>query len=799
MRTPLSWLKQYVDIGVDPQSIAHELTMAGTEVGAIEQMGGWGEVFVGEVKEINIHPNADRLRLVSVNIGSDILTVVCGAPNVAEGQKIAFAKVGAVLNNPHSGGQETLKTAKIRGVESSGMVCSEEELGLGNDSSGILVLPNDAPIGTPLENYLGDTVFDLELTPNRPDCMSVIGVAREIAAITGKTIKDPDTNYTTENDPIEAHLEVNIEDPSLCSRYTASLIRDVVVGPSPTWITERLIKAGQRPINNVVDITNYVMLEYGQPLHAFDFRTINSGKIIIRQAAEQETFTTLDGTERKLTPPMLVIADSDRAVALAGIMGGLNTEMTNETTTVLLESATFNAVNTRKTSQSLRIRSESSSRFEKGLQPELALIALKRATYLIQKIAGGKVCSNIIDEYPVNEEDAPISLTLPRIKQVLGLNIKIGEVCSILESLGFSINKSSNNELMVKSPYWRSDIDQTDDLIEEIARMVGYDNLPISSISTPIPSQTPEYNRNMREKIRDLMVSSGMQEVISYSLVSLKDLEKSTPSTESLNPIRIANPMSEYQEYLRTNMLSSILNTLSYNLNQIRKGMKIFEIGRTYLQRKGQLPTEREVLVGALTGQRWSDDWLNDSTNMDIFDAKGIIEGLFRELRVEPIFEPSNNPLFAAGNAADIHYQGQYIGLVGSLNDDILSAFDIDIKPVSVFELDLDKICKLSNKSMHKYEPISRYPGSYKDLALTLDNSTPSSTVKRLIERHKLVHAATLFDLYEGDELDDGTRSLAYRILFQSEKGTLTGEEINKALNEILGTLKHQVGATLRS
>ena len=396
MRTPLSWLKQYVDIDVDTKSIAHELTMAGTEVGTIEHMGGWGEVFVGEVKEINIHPNADRLRLVSVNIGGDILTVVCGAPNVAVGHKIAFAIVGAILNNPHSGGQEPLKTAKIRGVESSGMVCSEEELGLGNDSSGILVLPDDAPIGIPLEDYLGDTIFDLELTPNRPDCMSVLGVAREIAAITGKKIKDPDTNYTTENDPIEAHLDVNIEDPSLCSRYTASLIRDVVVGPSPTWITERLIKAGQRPINNVVDITNYVMLEYGQPLHAFDFRTINSGRIIVRQAAEQETFTTLDGTERKLSPPMLVIADSDRAVALAGIMGGLNTEMTNETTTVLLEAATFNAVNTRKTAQSLRIRSESSSRFEKGLQPELALVALKRATYLIQKIAGGRVCSTII-------------------------------------------------------------------------------------------------------------------------------------------------------------------------------------------------------------------------------------------------------------------------------------------------------------------------------------------------------------------------------------------------------------------
>lgn len=798
MRVPLSWLKEYVEIDIDIKDLAHKLTMAGTEVGAIEIVGGWNEVFVGEVISIFPHPNADRLRLVCVGIGMEELTVVCGAPNVSQGQKIAFAKVGAVLTDPRTGHKEVLKSAKIRGVDSSGMVCSEEELAIGSDSSGILVLPEDAPVGTPLEDYIGDVVLDLEITPNRPDCMSVLGIAREISALTGKAIIEPNSNYVEEGESINKYVSVEIEDPQLCKRYTATLIEDVTVATSPKWIVERLIKAGQRPINNVVDITNYVMLEYGQPLHAFDFTTINGGKIVVRKATNNELFTTLDGTKRVLDPPMLVIADSQKSVALAGIMGGLNTEITKQTKTVFLESATFNPANTRKTAQALKLRSESSSRFEKGLQPNLALMALKRATYLIKEIAGGKVCEGIMDAYPITQEQSEVNLSTYRIKQILGVDVPLKQAKKILDSLGFT-TRQQENELLVNPPYWRSDIEQSDDLVEEIARIIGYDNLPISKLSTPIPSQMPHGYREIREKIRDIVVSSGMQEVISYSLLGISDIEKSAPDLDPTKLVRLANPMSEQQEYLRINMRSSILNTLSYNLHQTRHGMKLFEIGSIYLSRPKELPLEKEVLIGVLAGQRWSDNWFDDSQRMDIFDAKGVLEALFDNLRLPVIYENDDDRLFAKGNCAKILHAGQILGTIGVVDNKILDEFEIDITPVSLFEIDIGVLANSLNKSTARYQPVSRYPGSYRDLALVLKNDIPSSTVKKLIEKNRLVSDATLFDVYDGKELDSGTKSLAYRVLFQSPERTLTGEEINQSLDQIIGNLKHHIGAILRS
>ena len=457
------------------------------------------------------------------------MTVVCGAPNVAAGQKVPFAKVGARLIDARTGEMETLKAARIRGVESAGMVCSERELALGDDHDGIVVLPEDAPVGAPLQEYMGDVVFDLDVTPNRPDCLSVLGVAREVAALTGAVVKEPDLSYPEEGEPVEGMVEVEIIDPSLCPRYTASVVQGIVVGPSPQWMQDRLTKAGQRPINNVVDVTNYVMLEYGQPLHAFNYATIGEARIIVRPAREQEAFVTLDEADHTLRPPMLVIADAHRSVALAGIMGGLNTEMTDDTTTVLLESANFDPINTRRTSQALRLRSESSSRFDKGLQPELAEAALRRATQLVLQVAGGRACKGIRDAYPQPVERPALRFTLARLKKVLGIELTADRVQGILESLGFTVAVESDDTLQVGIPYWRSDIVQEDDLVEEVARIVGYDELPVTMLSTPIPHRVAQPEREARERVKDILVECGMQETISYSLTSAAALERTQP------------------------------------------------------------------------------------------------------------------------------------------------------------------------------------------------------------------------------------------------------------------------------
>jgi phenylalanyl-tRNA synthetase beta chain len=801
MKIPLSWLREYVDI--DPGSVeelAHRLTMSGNEVGEVKVIGGtWDNVYVGHVISVDPHPNADRLQLATVRLGIEELTVVCGAPNISQGQRVVFAKVGARLLDTRTGETETLKAAKIRGVESAGMVCSERELGLGNDHSGIVVLPEDAPIGQPLADYMGDVIFDLEITPNRSDCLSVLGIAREVAALTGKTVKEPDLAYDEEGDPIETLVGVEIIDPALCLRYTASVIQGVKVGPSPQWMQDRLIKAGQRPINNVVDVTNYVMLEYGQPLHAFDYLTIKGSKIIVRPARDQEPFVTLDEVQRQLKPPMLVIADAEHPVALAGVMGGLNTEMTDDTTTVLLESASFDAINTRRTSQALRLRSESSSRFDKGLHPKLAAIALRRATQLILQLAGGKACKGVVDAYPQPKERPSILFTMSRLKKVLGVEVPLERVDEILTSLGFSTSDRVDSALMVSVPYWRSDIVQEDDLVEEIARIVGYDNLPTASLSTPIPPHQPQPDRELREQVKDIMVTCRMQEVISYSLTSMSALEKTQPPGDGVQPLKLANPMSEEQEYLRTTLRSSILSTLAANQHHVREGIKLFEMGRTYMPRPSELPLERETLVGVMMGPRWSESWLGSEEIMDFFDAKGILETLLSQLHLKYDFEPTEDPLFLLGRCAVIAVGGSPLGVVGEVHTRTLERFQIDTAPVALFELDLTALLHVLPWTPPQYQSLPRYPGAYRDLALVLRLDVPAARVQGIIEENPLVARSSLFDVYEGSGIPPGMRSLAYRILFQLPDRTLVGEEVSEALGGILATLEQEVGASLRS
>ena len=586
MIIPLSWLRRYVDLDLDAEDLAHRLTMAGVEVESLERIGTHLDperVVVGEVMAIDPHPNADRLVLPTVNLGGgESAQVVCGAPNVAVGQKIAFAKLGARLVSARSGNEEPLRPANIRGFESRGMVCSERELGLGEDHDGILVLDQDAELGTPLVDVIGDVIFDIAVTPNRPDCLSVMGIAREVAALTGSKVTEPESAFSDDGNPIDAMASAEIADPALCPRYTASVIEGVQVAPSPPWLRDLLIRAGQRPINNVVDATNFVMLELNQPLHAFDLDLVRDGHIIVRRAADGEQIRTLDGQDRSLRDPMLVIADPGGAIALAGVMGGASTEVSESTTRILLESANFDPVNTRRTSADLRLSTGASYRFERSLRPALAEIGLRRATRLIAEIAGGKVAKGIVDVHPLPSDGPTVTLRSGRLRQVLGTNIAIDRASEVLSSLGFEVSSRDDAAASFVSPHWRSDILVEDDLIEEVARVIGYDDMPTTMLSSPIPHHRPRPGLDMRERIRDALVSAGLSEVITYNVHSGDDLRAVGGWRE--NTLALANPMNAEQRYLRTTLRAGILRTIAENLRHSSAvGVRIFEIGRVFI------------------------------------------------------------------------------------------------------------------------------------------------------------------------------------------------------------------------
>ena len=800
MKVPLSWLREYVEVDLPAQELAHRLTMAGVEVGDVIELGGWNDCFVGEVLEVGPHPNADRLSLCRVTTGAEEMEVVCGAPNVAARQKICFAKVGANLYNTHTEKHEPLRAARIRGVVSEGMICSELELGLGEGHEGIVVLPEDAPLGMPLDQYMGDTVLDLELTPNRLDCLSVLGVAHEVAALTGKTVREPEVSYSEEGPPVEQQASVSIAEPELCHRYTATVIRGLIIGPSPQWLQDRLTRAGLRPISNVVDVTNYVMLEFNQPLHAFDLDKVKDRTIIVRRARPGETLETLDGVERNLNPEVLVIADSQDPVGMGGVIGGANSEIGPETTDMLLESATFNGYNNRQTAETFRLRTEATLRFEKGLRPELAPIALRRATQLIQQVAGGAVAPGIIDIYPGAEEPKPaVSLTLRRLKAVLGMDLDMDQVEQVLGSLGFQTRRTDPSSLSVDVPYWRNDINIEEDLIEEVVRIVGYDSVPTTMLSTPIPYHQPSAMLELRERVKDALATVGMQEIISYPLVDLEDLEKADQLDQGNPPLRIANPMSASQQYLRTTLRASVLATLAYNQGHSQGPFRFFETGKVFLPRPGQLPEERQVAAGALSGLRSEPSWLAESEFLDFFDAKGMMTGALRRLGIDPMYEPAEDPSLHPGKTARILGQSAPLGIIGELNPAVRDRFDLHSQPVVLFELDLDQILALQSQSRDNFRPLARFPVAIRDLALVVSAEVPAGRVLDIIRGHRLVERADLFDVYIGENIPDGAKSLAFHVYFQSHERTLTAEEVNRSLEGLLRNLERQVGASLRS
>jgi phenylalanyl-tRNA synthetase beta chain len=801
MLVSLKWLSEYVSLTLPTKDLAARLTLAGVKVEKILSQGeGWEGVRVAEVLEVKQHPNADRLRLVTLNTGAaERPTVVCGAPNVAVGQKVAFASVGARLRDGHTGEPTVLKAAVIRGVESAGMVCSERELGLSEEHEGIIELPEDAPIGTPLQDYLGDTIFDLEITPNRPDLLSVLGVAWEVAAQTHTKVREPERSYAeTGTSTASQRTSVAIEDKDLAPRYLAGIVERVKVGESPEWLKARLRSAGMRPINNVVDITNFVMLEMGQPLHAFDFRKLGGQRIVVRRARRGERMRTLDGVDRELTPEMLVIADAGKAVAIAGVMGGQEAEVTPSTTTILLEAANFNPVNIRQTSTALGLRTEASIRFEKGLHPELAAVAARRAMKLFVEIAGGRAAKGLVDAYPSKRPDTRVVVTRRRIEQVLGVDLPTTQVRAALTDLGFGCRWVPPDRYVVRAPYWRTDVNIPDDVVEELARVGGYDKIEPAPLAGAVPPPVHDPIRDLRERLRDAATAAGLQEIITYPLTTTEVLSVVEPpdALEVHPPLRLENPMSSEQAVMRTSIRASVLQTIASNLRRERGTVALFESARAYLSSPDELPEERQLIVGGVGGNRLGRWGQPSNEEVDFFDAKGLIEEVFERVGADTAFRAGEEYGLLRGRTAELVAGEERIGVLGQVHPQVASQFDIET-PVFLFELDVEKLLP-AVRAGARYQPVSRFPAVIQDIALLVDASVPAESVRELILSSNLVAEVRLFDVYEGAPLPEGKRSLAFAVHFQSPDKTLTDSEVADARSRIVRRLQHELGAELR-
>ncbi|MGE0057757.1 MAG: phenylalanine--tRNA ligase subunit beta [Dehalococcoidia bacterium] len=804
MLISLKWLSEYVPLTLSAEELAHRLTLAGVKVEKIHARGSeWEGIVVGHVLKVYPHPDPQvtRIRMVDVNIGqAEPMTVVCGAPNVAAGQKIAFATIGTKVRDGHDPSKTiTLKAANMRGVTSNGMVCSEAELGLSEAHEGILELPDDAPIGQPLGEYLGDVIYDVEVTPNRPDHMSVLGVAWEVAAQTHTKVKEPERIYAEAGTQTAAQrTSVTIQDRDLCPRYLAGVVERIKVGESPDWLKQKLIAAGMRPINNVVDITNFVMLEMGQPLHAFDYRKLGGQKIVVRRAQPGERIRTLDGVDRDLTTEMLVIADDKRPVAVAGVMGGADAEVTSATTTVLLEAANFNAVSVRRTSGALGLRTEASMRFEKGLHPELAAVAARRAMKLLVEVAGGRAAKGLVDTYPTKRADTRVEVTRERIEKVLGLDLRTTQVRQALTDLGFGCRVVPPDRYVVRAPYWRTDINLNDDVVEELARVIGYDRLETQPLGGAIPPPVDDPVANLREQLKDAAVAAGMQEVITYPLTTPEILALVDPpeKLEVHPPLRMENPMSVEQAVMRTSLRHSLLQTLSSNLRHQRGAVAIFESARVYLSKPDDLPEERQLLVGAVAGYR-SGRWGEPTAEpIDFFDAKGLLEDTFERTLAPVEFRAGQEYGMLRNRTAELLAGGARVGFLGQVHPNVASAFEVDT-PVYMFEIDINRLLPSVTGEVH-HKPLSRFPAVIQDIALLVDIAVPAAKVQALIASSNLVGQAQLFDVYEGDRLPDGKRSLAFAVHFQAPDRTLTEKEVADARARIVRRLQHELGAELR-
>jgi phenylalanyl-tRNA synthetase beta chain len=800
MKTSIKWLKNYIDIDWQPAEMAERLTMAGLEVEGIESTCEVPEtVVVAEILDRQPHPDADKLSVCSVNVGADEpLQIVCGAPNCDAGKKVPCALVGTVLGEGFK-----IKKSKIRGVESFGMLCAADELGLGSDHSGLLELAANAPVGQPVVDFLpsNDTVIDWEVTPNRPDWLCHIGIAREIAAVTGTFDKFrlPDVSFTEAADTrVDDLAAVEVLDPDLCPRYTARVIRNVKIGPSPEWMQEALRAVGLRPISNVVDITNYVMMECGQPLHAFDYEFLAGHKIVVRRATPGERIVTLDETELKLTTDNLLICDGEKGVALAGVMGGLNSEIRDTTTTVLLESAVFNASNIRATSRDLGISSDSSHRFERGVGLDMCEFASRRAAALIAELGGGEVVEGVIDAYPVPYTPHTVTARFAKINALIGVDIPRETVREQMLNLGLTVAEMTDETITVAIPSYRHDLEREADIIEEVARLYGLDNIPaaapVALSGGPRKADAFYALEESRAQLRGL----GLQETMTYSFVNPEAATKCTGITDA-QLVRPVNPLSAELGAMRPSLIPAMMATTAHNIAHNIDDLAVFEQGRIIANIPG-FPEERNqigiVMTGRVHPERFGDE---KGTAVDFYDLKGVLEGWFAARRLTATCAAAEHPSFVPGITAAFEIDGQQVAVFGQVCEGLTE--DMRLKhPVFMALIELDRVLACDG-SPRIYEPLPQFPATTRDIAILADASLENQAVIDAIFslRIPLVERVELFDIYEDENaLGKGKKSLAYSITYRDAKATLTDNKVNKLHEKVRQHLVKTLGVELR-
>ncbi|WP_291628222.1 phenylalanine--tRNA ligase subunit beta [Clostridium sp.] len=791
MKVPFNWLKDYVDVNIDAKELGDRLTLSGS---ALEEVITQGDeiknIVTGKIVEITQHPDADKLKVCQVDIGTETIQIVTAATNMKEQDIVPVALHKSILAD----GTE-IKKGKLRGVVSNGMFCSEEELGIAGDEPvhGLMILPADAPLGMDIKEYLNlnKSILDFDITSNRPDCLSMVGMARETAATLGTSYKMPNLNYevkTSEN--INDKIKVEVRD-SLCRRYMARGVKNVKIMPSPGWMQERLLEAGVRPINNIVDITNFVMLEIGEPMHAFDAREIKSGKIVVERAKDDEIFVTLDEIERKLDSSFLCIKDDETSIGLAGIMGGLNSEIQEDTTEVIFEAANFDGTNIRVNSKKLNLRSESSARFEKDIDPNLAEIAINRACALVCELGCGEIMEGTIDIYNSKKEEGHITVDSKWINKFLGTEISKEDMKKYLDLLELKTEINEDN-LDITIPTFRIDIGIKEDIAEEVARIYGYDKIP-TTIYSASTGREPKYkNQILRDLIVDVMVSSGLNQSISYSFISPKVFDKiNLPQDSELrNVIKIKNPLGEDYSVMRTTTIHSMMESLGRNYSRNNAYARLFEIGKVYIPNEDEtvIPTENNILTIGMYG------------NCDYLDLKGVVENALEKLGLSKVkfTRESDNPSYHPGKTAALMIGNKKVGVLGEVHPDVSENYGVD-ENCYLAELNLDLLFEYA-KTDKKYKALPKFPAVTRDIALLVDDEILVQEIEDTIRRAggNLVEKVELFDIYKGAQIPEGKKSIAYAIAYRDEKKTLTDNDVNKVHDKILRSLEHKLGATLR-
>ncbi len=812
MKFTLNWLQDYVDTtSLSPDQLADRLTMLGLEVDSVTPLyQELSPLKTGLVISSEKHPNADKLNLCHVDVGKETVQIVCGAPNVREGLSVVVALPGTILP-----GNFKIKKSKVRGIESFGMICSERELGLSDEHTGIMELAEGTEQGQTFIKATGldDVLIEIDLTPNRPDCTSLIGVAREICGIISKPLQIPVVTDVIKQ--TSTNFSVTVESDELCPRYAGKLIKNIQIGPSPWWLRRLLISVGLRPINNIVDITNFVMLEFGQPLHAFDFDTLADGKIVVRTPRSNETtFTTLDNIKRTIDSNMLLICDGEKPIAVAGIMGGLDSEVTNATTNIFLESACFNAVSIRKTAKRINISTDASYRFERGVDPDITIKALNRAVDLICEIAGGEVPEDGIDVYGGQKDPSPLTLRVSRTNNHLGIDLDSEDMAALLESIGIDCKNKDTDTLLVTPPSFRIDIEREADLVEEIARLYGYDNIPVTLPKVNLSFPVQESNRKRRGDLSINLTSINYTEAINYSFVSEKysDFLSLSPNDQRRHNVALLNPISEDQAILRTMLLPGLLENVKRNISFQKTAVKMFEIGKVFTPVDiNRQPIEKTRLTAVLSGNRYGESsslyYKNDS--VDIFDAKGSVEFIIDNLGLtfgsntetiqfkqpekgtcEPYAEPAYSLVLCNND--------KILGTLGKIKADILRNFGIKYA-VYYYDLDFDTLCDLKI-SDNNFTPLPVYPSVKRDIALIVPLSVSSGELLNVVQssRDKLIESSEIFDIFQGDKIPKGFKSVALSITYRSQTKTLKEKNVGKSHSKIVHLLTEKFKGSFR-